>query len=86
MKSLWIQTPLQLADHLRSLRKARGLTQGQLGELMGLDQSRIAKIERNPRLVSAGQLMELLAALRVRILLEPQDDKPAGTARKSTDW
>lgn len=71
MKPLSLQAPAQLSDHLRSFRKARGLSQAALGELVGLDQTRIAKIERDPRLVSVGQLMQLLAALRVRVLLQP---------------
>lgn len=75
MKPLWLQTPAQLSNHLRSFRKARGLTQAALGELAGLDQSRIAKIERNPTLVSVGQLMQLLSALRVRVLLQPASEK-----------
>ena len=70
MKPLWLQTPAQLSNHLRSLRKARGLTQAALGELAGLDQTRIAKIERNPRRVSVGQLMQLLSVLHVRVLLQ----------------
>jgi HTH-type transcriptional regulator/antitoxin HipB len=87
MKPIWIQTPAQLADHLRSLRKARGLTQAALGELVGLDQTRIAKIERNPRLVSVAQLMQLLAALRVRVQLLPLSDKPETTRDgPSSEW
>ncbi|MGH8134599.1 MAG: helix-turn-helix domain-containing protein [Steroidobacteraceae bacterium] len=76
MKPLILQTPSQLASHLRSFRKARGLTQGALGQLTGLDQTRIAKIERDPRRVSVGQLLQLLAALKVRVLLDPMSDKP----------
>ena len=76
MKPLWLQTPSQLADHLRSFRKARGLTQAALGELVGLDQTRVAKIENDPSRVSVAQLMKLLSALRVRVLLEPQDARP----------
>lgn len=75
MKPLWLQTPLQLADHLRSFRRSRGLTQAELGRLVGLDQTRIAKIERDPRVVSLGQLMKLLAVLGVRILLEPPESE-----------
>lgn len=87
MKPLWLQTPAQLSDHLRSLRKSRGLTQADLGELVGLDQTRIAKIERDPRLVSVGQLMQLLAALRVRLLLQPLDQRPKPAVRdSSSDW
>ena len=73
MRPLWLQTPQQLADHLRSFRKARGLTQTALGRLVGLDQTRIAKIERDPRVVSLAQLMKLLSVLEVRILLQPFD-------------
>lgn len=86
MKPLWLQTPAQLSSHLRSLRKARGLTQAALGELLGLDQTRVAKIERDPRRVSVGQLLQLLSVLRVRVLLELINDKPQSPVRKRPDW
>jgi HTH-type transcriptional regulator / antitoxin HipB len=78
MKSLPLQTPAQLADHLRSFRKARGLTQAQLGRLVGIDQTRVTRIEKNPDRVSVYTLLKMLAALRVRVLLQPLDpSKPA---------
>ena len=83
MKAIPLQTPAQLADHLRSFRKARGLTQAQLGRMIGIDQSRITRIERNPGRVSVHTLLQLLTALRVRVLLEQaasskaSDDRPA---------
>jgi HTH-type transcriptional regulator/antitoxin HipB len=87
MKPLWLQTPAQLSNHLRSFRKARGLTQAALGQLVGLDQTRIAKIERDPRLVSVGQLLKLLAVLHVRVLLQPVSDKPQAPVReRPSDW
>jgi HTH-type transcriptional regulator/antitoxin HipB len=87
MKPLWLQTPAQLSNHLRSFRKARGLTQAALGQLVGLDQTRIAKIERDPRLVSVGQLLKLLAVLYVRVLLQPVSDKPQAPVRdRPSDW
>jgi HTH-type transcriptional regulator/antitoxin HipB len=87
MKPLWLQTPAQLSNHLRSFRKARGLTQAALGQLVGLDQTRIAKIERDPRLVSVGQLLKLLAVLHVRVLLQPVSDKPQAPVRdRLSDW
>lgn len=83
----FIQTPAQLSVHLRSFRKARGLTQAQLGALLDLNQARIAKIERNPRLVSVGQLLQILAALGVQMLLQPKavaaDSRPA---QDLSDW
>jgi len=87
MKPLLLQTAAQLSNHLRSFRKARGLTQAALGELTGLDQTRIAKIERDPSRVSVGQLLKVLAALQVRVLLESKTDKPPATVRKHpTTW
>lgn len=86
MKPLWLQTPAQLSNHLRSFRKARGLTQAALGALTGVDQTRIAKIERDPKRVSVGQLLRLLAVLRVRVLLD-SGDKPQSSGRAgATDW
>ena len=82
MKPLLLQAAAQLSNHLRSFRKARGLTQAALGALTGLDQTRIAKIERDPSRVSVGQLLKVLAALQVRVLLEPRNDKPPSTVRK----
>ena len=87
MKALWLQTPAQLADHLRSFRKARGLTQAALGALVGLDQTRIAKIERDPQRVSVGQLLKLLGVLRVRVLLEAASDEGGAAVRKrASQW
>ncbi len=85
MKPLPLQTPAQLADHLRSFRKARGLTQAQLGRLVGIDQSRITRIERNPDRVSVHTLWQLLTALRVRVLLEPLDPLKTSDDRP-IDW
>ena len=85
MKPLPLQTPTQLADHLRSFRKARGLTQAQLGRLVGIDQTRMARIEKDPDRVSVNFLMKVLTALRVRVLLQPLDtSKP--TVDHNTDW
>ena len=87
MKPLWLQTPAQLANHLRSFRKARGLTQAALGALTGLDQTRIAKIERDPKRVSVGQLLQLLTVLQVRVLLEPVSDAPRSAPRvRALQW
>jgi HTH-type transcriptional regulator/antitoxin HipB len=85
MKPILLQTPAQLANHLRSLRKSRGLSQVQLGRMVGIDQSRIARIERNPERVSVQTLLQLLAKLRVRLLLDPADpSKPSDD--RNADW
>ena len=86
MKPLWLQAPAQLSNHLRSFRKARGLTQTALGALTGLDQTRIAKIERDPKRVSVGQLLQLLAVLKVRVLLDSSDQPQSSGRANPTDW
>ena len=64
-----IQTPAQLSVHIKSLRKARGLTQATLGLRLGVKQVRMADIENDPGAVSLEQLMQVLHALDARLLL-----------------
>lgn len=80
----------QLRQHLRALRKTRGLTQAQLGELIGVSQARIAEIEANPGLVSFDQLMQLFAMLDVTVILneetreqESKNIKPQSNSEES---
>lgn len=62
-------TVAQFTDHLRALRKARGMTQADLGRLMGVGQSRIADIERDPGSVSVAQMHQILSALGGQMIL-----------------
>jgi transcriptional regulator with XRE-family HTH domain len=65
--SFLIQTPSQLATHLRALRMAQGWSQQQLGVKLGLSQTRIARIEKDPLNVSVGQFLKVLCALDARM-------------------
>ncbi|BET66133.1 hypothetical protein ASA1KI_10510 [Opitutales bacterium ASA1] len=65
-----IDTPAQLRAVLRALRQARGLSQEQLGNLLGVNQKRIARIERSPEVTSFDQITRLVAALGGRLVLE----------------
>lgn len=77
--SLPIRFPDQLRQHLRALRKRRGLTQAQLGALIGVSQARIAEIEASPGLVNFEQLMKLLSVLEVSLTLNEEIATPAVT-------
>ena len=66
-----VQIPTQLAHHLRALRRAKGLTQAELGRRIGVGQVRIAAIEKNPAAISVEQFLYLLAALDTKIILRP---------------
>jgi len=75
-----VRFPDQLRQHLRALRKKHGLTQAQLGALIGVSQARIAEIEANPGLVNFEQLMKLLSVLGVSLTLQEAPVAPAATS------
>jgi HTH-type transcriptional regulator/antitoxin HipB len=88
-----IQAPAQLSVHIKSLRKARGLTQAALGKRIGVKQVRVADIENNPGAVSLDQLLQVLHALDARLLLADTHryaitaPSPPPTAQDpSADW
>lgn len=85
MQEFSVQNSQQLASHLRSLRKSLGLTQAQLGTRLGIEQARVAKIERNPGSISVDQLLEILAALDTSLLIKRKlrTQKPATNSRVS---
>lgn len=64
-----LATVAQFTDHLRGLRKARGMTQADLGRIIGVSQSRIADIERDPGSVSVTQMHQILSALGGQMIL-----------------
>lgn len=64
---------LQLQGQLKSLRKAKGWSQKTLAEKLGLSQSRIVQIEKNPELVSFDQLIQLFNILGVSLMLETDE-------------
>lgn len=74
-----VRFPDQLRQHLRALRTRHGLTQAQLGALIGVSQARIAEIEANPGLVNFEQLMKLLSVLGVSLTLQEEAAVPAAT-------
>jgi len=78
-----VRFPDQLRQHLRALRKGRGLTQAQLGALVGVSQARIAEIEAQPGLVNFEQLMKLLSVLGVSLSLH--EDSPAPPPARQND-
>jgi len=55
------------ADRVAAARKAAGLTQAQLGAKLGLPQSQISRIEKNPDRTTVRTLKRIAKALRVDI-------------------
>lgn len=87
-----LQVPSQLSSHLRALRKARGLSQAELGKRLGLSQARMARIEGDPLSISVEQLLQVFAALGVQLILQPLPadspgaSSPVGDKTASGDW
>lgn len=83
-----VQLTNQLPQLLKSLRKLRGLTQTELARRLGVGQSRVADIERDPGSISVEQLMQLLSILGAGLVIQapatdsmpppPDDDGPRG--------
>ena len=65
-----LQSPKQFAVYLRSLRRSRGLTQRQLGQILGVTGARISEIEKDPGAVGLTQVLKLLHVLGARAVLQ----------------
>lgn len=67
----------QIADGLREARVAKGLSQRELGERVGLPQSHISKIEHGAVDLQFSSLSELARALDLELKLVPRQALPA---------
>lgn len=65
-----IQTPTQLKAVLRALRKARGLSQARVGQMIGVTQQRLAQIEARPEVATFDTIARLIALLNARLVVE----------------
>ena len=95
MDTLLVQSPSQLTLHLKSLRRSRKMTQAEMAKRLAVTQERYSQMERNPELISTGRFLEVLAALRVDLLLKlrpsesPRMPTPTPTprpTRRGEDW
>jgi HTH-type transcriptional regulator/antitoxin HipB len=59
------------------MRKARALSQAQVGQLLGVNQKRAARIESAPGVTSFDQIARLVAALGGRLVIEMRDTSPS---------
>ena len=59
-----VNTSIQLRAVLRALRHLRKLTQADVGQLLGVNQKRVARIENAPGLTSFDQIARMVTALR----------------------
>lgn len=71
----------QLTAYLRALRRARGLTQADLGARLGVSKARISHIERNPDALTSALLLKVLQVLGARLMIDTDAPEPSKTAR-----
>lgn len=74
---------LELRERLRGLRLARGLSQAELGILLGVNQKRVARIEAAPDLASLGQIQRLVILLGGGIDIVDLQSADSGPVRAS---
>jgi HTH-type transcriptional regulator/antitoxin HipB len=80
-----VNTSMQLSAILRGMRKSKSLSQLQAGQLLGVNQKRAARIERNPGVTSFDQITRLVSALGGRILVEMTENNPSPTPKERPD-
>jgi HTH-type transcriptional regulator/antitoxin HipB len=68
MRDFTIRTEDQISMMLQSFRKARGLSQKELADRLGISQQNLSDLERNVAKASAGRLFRLLAALEIELV------------------
>jgi len=69
---------------LRGLRKFRGLSQAQVGQLLGVNQKRASRIEGAPGVTSFDQIARLISALGGRLVVEVPDTEPTVDSPKDS--
>ena len=79
-----IRTVGQLGPILKALRERKGLSQTDLGKLLGLSQERISAIESHPERVTLNQLLTLLMTLDAELSVGAR--KPADKRTGAGEW
>lgn len=82
-----IRTAGQVGPLLKQLRKAKGWSQLQLGQKIGLSQERISAIENHPERITLDQLLTVLMALEAELsLMSRRAVASPATRTKREDW
>jgi len=77
-----IRQSVLMGQQLKSLRKHRGLSQGELGAMVGVSQTRIAQIEAQAGTVSFDQILHLLQLLGADLVVRVDDNGKPPPARQ----
>ena len=80
--------PINTSAQLRgALRQRRGLSQTQVGQMLGVSQKRVARIEAIPERTSFDQIAKLVALLGGRVVIDDGSlDATKGVKPSDSDW
>ncbi len=84
-----ITTATQLSHALRSARKAKGLSQAEAGQLVGLLPKTISALENHPGSASIDSLLKLLSALSLELAIDRKilgEDQSKGNDSAAEEW
>ena len=56
-----------MGDMIKAVRKERGLTQQELGDLIGVQKAQISRLERNTKNITVGTILKVFQALQAQI-------------------
>lgn len=76
----------QLGPILQSARKSAGLSQTELAQRLGISQSRLSAMERDPGSINVDQLLALLAALNHEVLVQPKNGIAEERGSATPEW
>lgn len=81
MSEFTVKTPQQLGAILAGYRKERNLTQAELGAKLGVAQTVVSLLEKDPQRASLARVFKLLSALELDLVVRPR-----GAASKPSEW
>jgi len=76
----------QLPGLLKSMRKASGMTQKELGEKIGVSQRRVAAIEANPEKARFERILQILAELDADLVIRERSSSAKNSPPNEESW
>ncbi|MDR5739263.1 MULTISPECIES: helix-turn-helix transcriptional regulator [unclassified Caballeronia] len=80
-----VATPAQLEKLLAAGRRRAGLTQAQAASRLGISQSRVSTLERNPGALTLDQLLAMLGAYGLQLVVQDRPELPQ-TSPPAESW
>lgn len=76
----------QLSNILKSLRKQSGMTQGELGQKLGISQRSVAQFEAQPEKAKFERVLRVLSALDADLVIRERESPSPSKRAKGDEW